>query len=445
MPSPSTARKPAGFGQVFRALGNRNYRLFFFGQGISLIGTWMQTIAMGWLVYRITHSPFLLGMIGFASQLPMLLLAPFAGVLSDRWQRRRVIVITQILAMLQALILAWLTLTGLIQVWHLMILSVIIGVVNSFDMPTRQAFTLEMVGRKEDLANAIALNSSVFNASRLIGPTIAGILISLVGEGTCFLLNGISYIAVIAALMAMRLTPPVPRASDKNILHGLRVGVQYAFGFLPIRNILLLLGLVSLVGMPYTILMPVFAKDILHGGPNTLGILMAGSGVGALVGTIYLAARKTVVGLGTRIPFAAACFGLGLIGFAFSRHMLFSLPLMALAGFGMMVNMASSNTILQTIAEEDKRGRLMSLYAVAFAGMAPFGSLLAGTLSTHIGAPATLAIGGFFCLVGAGLFTRQLPELRALIRPIYRQKGILPSVATGLATASEFTSAPRET
>jgi MFS family permease len=430
--------------QVFRALNNRNYRLFFFGQGVSLIGTWMQTIALGWLVYRITHSPFLLGMVGFAGQLPMLFLTPFAGVLSDRWPRRRVLVATQCLAMLQALALAFLTLTGLIQVWHLMVLAVFLGVVNSLDMPIRQAFTLEMVDRKEDLANAIALNSSVFNASRLIGPTIAGILISLVGEGPCFLLNGVSYIAVVVALLSMRLAPSQAPISEKSFVKDLRVGLRYAFGFLPIRNILLLLALVSLVGMPYTILMPVFAKDILGGGAHTLGILMAGTGVGALVGTIYLAARNSVVGLGKRIPLATACFGVGLIGFSFSRHMLFSMPLIAVAGFGMMVSMAASNTILQTIAEEDKRGRLMSLYAMAFAGMAPFGSLLAGTLSTRVGAPGTLTLGGVVCLVGAGLFALQLPQLRALVRPIYNQKGIIPAVASGLSSASELTSATRE-
>jgi MFS family permease len=442
--APSPFRKATGLGQVFRALDNRNYRLFFFGQGVSLIGTWMQTIAVGWLVYRITNSPFLLGMVGFAGQLPMLLLTPVAGVLSDRWPRRRVLVATQSLAMLQALTLAGLTLSGLIQVWHLMALAVFSGAINSFDVPTRQAFTLEMVGRKEDLPNAIALNSSLFNASRLIGPTIAGILISLVGEGTCFLINGLSYSAVIVALLSMRLAPLQARVAGEDFLKDLKAGVRYAFGFLPIRNILLLLALVSLVGMPYTVLMPVFAKDVLRGGPQTLGILMAGSGVGALVGTIYLAARNSVVGLGRRIPLAAACFGVGLIGFSFSSHMLFSLPLIAFAGFGMMVSMAACNTILQTIAEEDKRGRLMSLYAMAFAGVAPFGSLLAGTLSTHIGAPATLSIGGCVCLVGAGLFALQLPQLRALVRPIYSQKGLLPAVASGLSAASEGASASRE-
>jgi MFS family permease len=432
------------FAQIFRSLKNRNYRLFFLGQGVSLIGTWMQTIAMSWLVYRLTHSPWLLGLVGFAGQLPMLVMTPFAGVLSDRWPRRRLLVATQTLAMLQALLLALLTLTGLIRVWHLMALAVFLGVVNSFDMPARQAFTLEMVDRKEDLANAIALNSSLFNGSRLLGPTIAGVLISLVGEGTCFLLNGASYLAVIAALLAMRLGAQPARAQPANILQGLWEGVGYAFGFLPIRNILLLLALVSLVGMPFTVLMPVFAKDILHGGPDTLGILMASTGVGALAGAVILAARKSVVGLGSWIPLGAGLFGLGLIGFSQSRLLWISVPLLAVAGFGMIVGMAASNTILQTIAEEDKRGRLMSLYALAFAGMAPFGSLLAGALSVRFGATAVLSCGGAVCVLGAGLFAAGLPQVRALVHPIYREKGILPAVASGLAAASELTSPPRE-
>lgn len=439
-----SAFAPANVGQIFRALKNRNYRLFFLGQGVSLVGTWMQTIAMGWLVYRLTHSPFLLGAVGFAGQIPMFVMTPFAGVLSDRWQRRRVLIATQTLSMLLALALAVLTLTHLVQVWQIVVLAVLLGAVNSFDMPARQAFTLEMVGRKEDLANAIALNSSLFNASRLLGPSLAGVLISLFGEGLCFLLNGVSYIAVILALLAMRLAPAPAQAREKDIFQDLWAGVRYAFGFLPIRNILLLLGLVSLVGMPYTVLMPVFAKDILHGGPETLGFLMACAGLGALIGAVYLAARRTVVGLGAWIAYAAGLFGLGLIGFSVSRSLLLSALMLAVSGFGMIVGMASSNTILQTIAEEDKRGRLMSLYALSFAGMAPFGSLLAGTLSARIGAPATLAFGGLASLAGATLFALQLPQLRNLVRPIYREKGILPAVAAGLQTASELTSPPRE-
>jgi len=440
----SPAPKHSGLWPIFRALDNRNYRFFFFGQGVSLIGTWMQQLAMGWLVYRLTGSAFLLGIVGFAAQIPMLLLAPFAGVLSDRWRRHRVLIATQALSMLQAFTLAILTLTGSIQIWHIIVLSVILGLVNSFDMPARQAFTLEMVDRKEDLSNAIALNSSLFNASRLLGPALAGVIIAALGEGLCFLLNAVSYLAVLYSLLAMRLGPQPAQARETHILEGLREGLRYAFGFLPIRNILLLLGLTSLVGMPYTILMPVVAKDILHGGPATLGILMAGTGVGALLGAIYLASRKTVLGLGRWIAVATGLFGFGLIGFSFSRHLALSLPMLFVSGFGMIVGIAASNTILQTIAEEDKRGRLMSLYVVSFAGMAPFGSLLAGVLSSRIGAPATLAWCGAVCLLGGALFASQLKSLRAEVRPIYRAKGILPPVAAGLLTASELTSPPRE-
>lgn len=434
----------APLAQVFRALKNRNYRLFFLGQGISLIGSWMQTVAIGWLVYRMTGSAWLLGAIGFASQIPLSLLTPFAGVLSDRWPRRRVLVATQALAMFQALLLAALTLTGLVRIWQLLALAVFQGLINAFDMPTRQAFTLEMVESKEDLPNAIALNSSLFNASRLVGPTIAGVLIAAVGEGACFLFNGLSFLAVLWALLSMRLAPPPVRARKGGMLQDLRAGFAYAFGFLPTRNILLLLALVSLVGMPYTVLMPVFAKDILRGGPGTLGLLMASTGVGALLGAVLLAARRSVVGLGVFIPFSACLFGLGLIGFAWSRTLFFSVPLLTLSGFGMIVVMASSNTILQTIADEDKHGRLMGLYALAFAGVAPFGSLLAGWLSMRIGASVTLTWGGVLCIAGATLFLLQLERLREHVRPIYRAKGILPSVARGLATASEMTSPPRE-
>lgn len=430
--------------RTFRSLQNRNYRLFFFGQGISLIGTWMQTVAMSWLVYRLTGSALLLGTVGFASQVPLLLLTPFAGVVSDRWPRRGLLVVTQAWSMLLALALAVLTLTGAVRVWHLIVLAVLLGVVNAFDMPIRQAFTLEMVDRKEDLPNAIALNSSLFNGSRLIGPTLAGALIAGVGEGLCFLLNGLSYLAVLWALLAMRLGPRPSRAPEPNLLRGLRDGFSYAFGSLPIRNILLLLGLLSLVGMPYVVLMPVFAKDILQGGPGTLGLLMASTGVGALVGAILLAARRTIVGLGRLIPFAAGLFGLALIGFAASRSLYLSVPLLIVSGFGMIVNMASSNTILQTIAEEDKRGRLMGLYALSFAGTAPFGSLLAGWLSSRYGAPLVLAWGGVLCIVGAALFLLQLEQLRQQVRPIYRAKGILPEVAQGLAAAEEMTAPPRE-
>jgi len=416
---------PKGLQLIFRALHHRNYRLFFGGQGVSLIGTWMQQIAMSWLVYRMTQSAFLLGVIGFLGQIPAFLLSPFAGVLIDRWNRHRILVGTQSLAMIQAFILAFLTLTGTIAIWHIIILALSLGFVNAFDMPTRQAFVVEMVETGEDLGNAIALNSFLFNGARLLGPSIGGILISLLGEGVCFLLNGISFIAVIAALLAMKMTKREIRSKSSHVLQGIKEGFTFAFGFPPIRSLLLLLGLVSLAAMPYTVLMPVFAKNILHGGPHTLGFLLGASGVGALVGAVYLASRKSVLGLGRLIVIALNIFGIGLIAFSVSRVLSLSLLLLAFTGFGMMVQMASTNTVLQTIVEEDKRGRVMSLYTMAFMGMVPFGSLLAGTLASKIGAPGTIMISGLACILGSILFARKLPALREMVRPIYIEKEIL--------------------
>jgi MFS family permease len=417
--------EPKGLQLIFRALHHRNYRLFFGGQGVSLIGTWMQQIAMSWLVYRMTNSTFLLGVIGFLGQIPAFLLSPFAGVLIDRWNRHRILVGTQSLAMIQAFILALLTLTGTIAIWHIIILALFLGFVNAFDMPTRQAFVVEMVETGEDLGNAIALNSFLFNGARLLGPSIGGILISLLGEGMCFLLNGISFIAVIAALLAMKMAKREIRSKSSNVLKGVKEGFAYAFGFPPIRSLLLLLALVSLTGMPYTVLMPVFAKNILHGGPHTLGFLLGASGVGALVGAIYLASRKSILGLGKLIIIALNIFGTGLIVFSISRTLSLSLLFLGFTGFGMMVQMASSNTVLQTIVEEDKRGRVMSLYTMAFMGMVPFGSLLAGSLASKIGAPGTIIISGAACILGSILLARKLPLLRELVRPIYMRRGII--------------------
>jgi len=419
------AKEPKGMGLVFRALYHRNYRLFFSGQGISLIGTWMQQIAMGWLAYRISSSAFFLGLVGFSSQICSFFFSPFAGVLSDRWNRHHILVVTQSLAMIQAFLLAYLTLTGLVSVHHLVLLSIFLGFVNAFDMPTRQAFVVEMIERREDLGNAIALNSFLFNGARLVGPSIAGILISILGEGACFLINGVSFFAVIMALVAMRIPHHERELRKTHILQGLKEGFSYAFGFLPIRSVLIFLGWISLVGMAYTTLMPVFAKDILHGGPQTFGFLMAASGVGAVIGALYLASRTSVLGLGRLIAIASSIFGIGLIAFSLSRIFLLSLFLLLLTGFGMMVHMASSNTVLQTMVDDDKRGRLMSLYTMSFMGMAPFGSLLGGSLASRVGAPLTLAIGGVSCLLGAFLFMRKLPLLREMVRPIYVRKGIL--------------------
>jgi MFS family permease len=416
---------PKGLQLIFRALHHKNYRLFFGGQGVSLIGTWMQQIAMSWLVYRTTHSAFLLGVVGFLGQIPAFLLSSFAGVLIDRWNRRRVLLGTQSLAMVQAFILALLTLTGTIAIWQIIILALFLGLVNAFDMPTRQAFVVEMVETGEDLGNAIALNSFLFNGARLLGPFIGGILISLLGEGLCFLLNGISFVAVIIALLAMKITKGEIRSRSSQVFKGMKEGFAYAFGFPPIRSLLLLLALTSLTATPYTVLMPVFAKNILHGGAHTLGFLLGASGVGATVGAIYLASRKSVLGLGRIITIALNIFGIGLIAFSISRAFSLSLLFLGFTGFGMMVQMASSNTVLQTIVEEDKRGRVMSLYTMAFMGMVPFGSLLAGSLASKIGVPGTIMISGIACIVGSILFARKLPLLRELVRPIYMRKGII--------------------
>ena len=416
---------PKGLKLIFRSLSHRNYRLFFGGQGISLIGTWMQQIAINWLVYRLTGSALLLGVVGFTGRIPTFVFSPLAGVLVDRWSRHRVLVVTQVLSMIQALILAYLVLTDKIVVWHIISLSIGLGLINALDTPARQAFVVDMIERREDLGNAIALNSSMNNGARLVGPSFAGLLIAAVGEGVCFLINGLSFVAVIASLLAMKLTVRKMETQNPHVLEKLREGFSYAFGFAPIRAVLLLVGLISLMGMPYTTLMPIFARDILHGGPQTLGFLLGAVGVGALIGGFYLASRKSVLGLGRIIVIASIFFGIGLISFSFSRAFLLSLALMVVVGFGMMLTLASSNTVLQTLVEEDKRGRVMSFYTMAVMGTVPFGSLLAGTLAHTIGAPQTVLIGGLCCLAGALLFERKLPLLRSLIRPIYVNKGII--------------------
>jgi MFS family permease len=434
--------KSNGLKTIFRSLRYRNYRLFFGGQSLSLIGTWIQRIALPWLVYRLTGSALLLGVVGFAGQIPALLLAPFAGVLTDRWNRYRILITTQVLAMIQALVLALLFFVGTIQVWHVVLLGIFIGFINAFDMPARQAFVVEMVDKKEDLGNAIALNSLMVNGARLLGPSIAGVLIAAMGEGICFLLNGLSYLFVIASLLMMKVTPRKIKAQDTRVWQGLKEGFAYAFGFAPIRNIILLLAVVSLMGMPYTVLMPVFAKEILHGGSHTFGFLMGASGIGALLGALYLASRRSVLGLGKIIPLSAAIFGFGLIAFSFSRIFVLSLGLILIAGLGMMMQMAGSNTIIQTIVEDDKRGRVMSFYTMAFIGTAPFGSLLAGGLANSIGAPHTLIFGGLLCIIGAVIFATRLPKLKKLIHPIYVKLGIISEVAMGIQTATELNVPP---
>lgn len=422
----------------FRALRHRNFRLFLGGQIVSLVGTWMQQVALGWLVYRLTASPFLLGLIGFAGQIPSLVLSPFAGVWADRLNRHRMVIATQTLAMLQAFALWALVFGGVLQVWHLVALSGFIGLVNAVDVPARQAFLVQLVGGREDLANAIALNSSTFNAARLVGPAIAGALIARLGEGPVFLINALSYVAVILALLAMRVPPQAaPREAPPPTLQSLKQGLAYAAGSLPIRTLLALIGVVGLVGVPFSVLMPVFATDVLKGDAHTLGYLMAAVGVGALAGALTLAARQSVRGLGRQIVLAVGVFGAGLVGFALSRNVPLSLALLFLCGYGMMVHMAASNTILQTIVEDDKRGRVMSLYAAAFMGTLPLGSLIGGALAARIGAPRTVLLGGAACLLAAAAFARALPALRERVRPIYARLGIIPEVAAGLLTASE--------
>ncbi len=428
--------------QTLRALKHRNYRLFFSGQGISLIGTWMQQIARGWLVYRLTDSAFLLGLVGFASQIPTFLLASFAGVMADRYNKHKIIIATQSLAMLEASILTVLTLTNVIHVWHIIALSFFSGLINAFDMPTRQSFVIEMVDDKKDLPNAIALNSSMFNAARLIGPTVAGFLIASFGEGVCFLLNALSYIAVISALLMMKISPYINNKRKEKVLEGLKEGIKYAYSFKPIRALLLLIALMSLAGMPYTVLMPVFARDILKGNASTLGFLLGAVGTGAMIGALYLASRKSVLGLGKWIAIAASIFSLGLICFSFSRSIYLSLMLMFFTGFGMMMQMASSNTLLQTLTDDDKRGRVMSLYVMAFMGTAPFGSFIAGALASVIGAPCTILSGGIVCLLGAIIFAKNLPSLRKHIRPIYIKMGILPEVSHGLQSSTNLKMPP---
>jgi len=422
---------------IFRSLKYRNYRLFFGGQSISLIGTWMQRLAMPWLVYHITGSAFLLGVISFAGQIPTFLLAPFAGVITDRFSRYKVLLITQIISLVQAFVLAILALTGAIELWHIVGLSILLGCVNAFDVPSRQSFVLEMVEKKEDLGNAIALNSMMFNSARIIGPSIAGLILATAGEGICFLINAISYIFVIISLLMMNVRSREIPKRENHMFKEIREGLNYTFGYAPIKHLIILLGIVSLMGSMYQVLMPVFAKEVLHGGSETFGFLMGAAGLGALLGAVYLASRESLIKLGRLIPAAAALFGTGLIIMSFLKIFPVTLILMVLVGLGMMLHTASSNTIIQTITDDDKRGRVMGFYTMAIMGTAPFGSLIAGFLAKTIGTPETILVGGVSCVIGALFFLRKLPELKNIVRPVYVKMGIIPEVAAGIQTASE--------
>lgn len=422
---------------IFRSLKYRNYRLFFGGQSISLIGTWMQRLAMPWLVYHITGSAFLLGVVSFAGQIPTFLLAPFAGVITDRFSRYKVLLLTQIISLVQAFVLAILALTGAIELWHIVGLSILLGCVNAFDVPSRHSFVLEMVEKKEDLGNAIALNSMMFNSARIIGPSIAGLILATAGEGICFLINAISYIFVIISLLMMNVRPRHIPKRENHMFKEIREGLNYTFGYAPIKHLIILLGIVSLMGSMYQVLMPVFAKEVLHGGSETFGFLMGAAGLGALLGAVYLASRESLIKLGRLIPAAAALFGTGLIIMSFLKIFPVTLILMVLVGLGMMLHTASSNTIIQTITDDDKRGRVMGFYTMAIMGTAPFGSLIAGFLAKTIGTPETILVGGVSCVIGALFFLRKLPELKNIVRPVYVKMGIIPEVAAGIQTASE--------
>jgi MFS family permease len=424
---------------ILRSLQHRNFRLFFAGQGISLIGTWMQQAAMSWLVYQTTRDALKMGLVNFASQIPGLLLVPVVGVFLDRWNRHRVIIGTQSLAMIQAGLLAVLVLAGVIQFWHLLVLSLFMGCINAFDMPARQAFLPEMLTDKGDLSNAIALNSSLFNGARLVGPALAGFVIELTGAAFCFILNAVSYLAVIIALEAMDIARQPRPTHRPHVLEGLKEGFRYAFGFAPIRALILMVAMVSFLAMPYAVLLPLFADAILHEGANGYGLLMAAAGAGALAGAIYMASRTTVLGLGTRIVAALILVGASLLGFSQSENLWLSMGLLFFTGLGMMITMSACNTILQTIVEDDKRGRVMSLYTLAFMGLSPFGSLLAGSLAASpIGPQTTVLLSGAACLAGALVFARHLPSLRVHIRPIYVKKGILSPPVSNVEPVAEI-------
>lgn len=439
--NPPGKGRRGGFSNPWRALRHRNFRLFFFGQSISMIGTWMTRTATSWLVYRLTHSALLLGTVSFSGQIPTFLLAPFAGVWVDRLERRKLLVWTQIISAIQSFLLAGFTLTGRINIPWIIGLSILQGLINAFDMPGRQSFVVQMIDEKADLGNAIAINSSVANTARLIGPSIAGLIIAVSSEGWCFLIDGISYIAVIISLLMMRVIVPQIWRKPASTLSDLKEGWTYVCSFLPIRVILTLFCVVSLMGMPFVVLMPIFAVRVLHGGPHTLGFLMGAVGLGAVTAALTLAARKSVRGLIRKIPLAAIIFGGGLICFGLSHAFWFSLITVYISGLGMMVGMASSNTVIQTLVSEDKRGRVMSYWAMALAGMSPFGALLAGAMAHSIpttpiwivagmplsGAQWTVLINGAIVILGALWFYTKRPAIGAVVRPIYQEMGIVPT------------------
>ncbi|MFA5915053.1 MAG: MFS transporter [Burkholderiales bacterium] len=409
---------------ILRGFQHRNFRLFFIGQSLTMIGTWMQYIAISWLMYRLTGSAFMLGITGFALQIPILLVSPFAGVWVDRYNRRKLLLLTQTLALAQALALAALTFSGLIQVWHILAISLFLGTVNAFANPTRGTFLLEMVESKENLPNAIALNSLIMNSARFVGPSIAGGVLAFAGEAWCFLLNALSYLALMLALWMMRVRPAAAQSGHAHWFEELKQGFRYAFGFLPSRRLLLLVAAVSITTSPYQYMMPIFAGEVFGGDSRTLGLLISGAGLGAFAGTAYLAGRTSLRGLSRIIIAASFSAGLGLMLFSQSRLLWLSLILMLPIGFGLIVTATSTNTILQTIADEDKRGRIVAIYGMCFLGAAPIGNFVAGSVASRIGAPSTLLVFGALCCLAALAFALRREEWRAAIRPVYRRLGV---------------------
>lgn len=417
---------------IFRTLRHRNYRLFFSGQIVSLVGTWMSLVSMGWLVYRLTEDAMMLGLLGFCMHVPTFLLSPVAGALVDRWPRRRVLLTAQSVDMIAILTLATLTLTGHVAVWHILATAGVLGLAKAFDMPARQALVAEIVEDRAELSNAIALNSSMFHGARLVGPVLAGAIIPLFparGEGVCFLLDGLSYMFVLWALTALTLAPHVKPDKRRRLLRDMQEGFAYAFGFAPVRAILLLIAAICIFGVPHNMLLPVFASDVLQGTARTYSMLVAGAGAGALVAALYLAARPTVLGLGRVIAGCVMVFGLALVVFANSQVLGLSLAALVVVSFCAMIAFAGSNTIIQTLVDDARRGRVMSFFAMTFMGAMPLGNLIAGTIArSEVGAPTTVAVGGLVCTLAGVLFAWHLPTLRAVARPIYAQRGIIPPI-----------------
>jgi MFS family permease len=404
-----------------RALRHKNFQLYFVGMLVSVVGTWMQSVAQSWLVYRLTDSPFLLGLTGFAGMIPAFVFAPVGGVIADRYNRHKIIILTQTLSLIQALVLAVLTLKGVVTVDAILVLALVLGTINSFDMPARQSFLIDLVG-KDELMNAIALNSSLFNGARIVGPALAGMVVAAVGEGLCFLLNAISFLAVIVSLLAIRLDRVESVRPATSPLSSLKEGFYYVLKTKPIRALLVMVAIVSVFGVPYSVLMPIFAKQVLGGGPQTLGILLGAGAVGALGGALTLAARSRLDGLGRIVAMSVATFGINLVLFSFSSNLALSTVLVIPAGFAVMLQLSGTNTLLQTIVPDDMRGRVMSFYSVALMGMFPFGSLLSGKLAEYMGAPKTVALGGVVCFVAALVFRLRFPSIRKAMAPMLAQE-----------------------